>query len=229
MSLVSLLHREETRSIKSICHSWQSWVMDLLGMDHHLLLHHLALLAQVQDLLLLDHLVVVVKINHHQEELCLHHLEETGDHLEDHQVATTGLMEDHLLVHLGQVLNLLCLNLCSHLGVETRRMETVGVVTMTGTIHLHLLETCLHGQVVKEDLLDILVLHLHHHPKDPAMEAATAGVCLHGLVFPHHLLVVKVVLQEAQVQFLHLLWATGTKDGVSHNLEARTRVNSPTY
>merc|ERR1712098_1032955 len=88
----------------------------------------------------------------------------------------------------GQVLNLLCLNLCSHLGVETRRMETVGVVTMTGTIHLHLLETCLHGQVVKEDLLDILVLHLHHHPKDPTMEAATAGVCLHGLVFPHHLL-----------------------------------------
>merc|ERR1711988_1754485 len=121
---------EATKLIKSICHLWLSWVMDHLG--------------QEQDLLHLDHLVVEAKINLHLEELCLHLLEETGAHLEEDLVATPGPMEDHLLAHLVQVPNHLCLNQYSLHGEGTRRMETVEEVTMTGTIPLHLLETCLH-------------------------------------------------------------------------------------
>jgi len=202
--------------------------MDHLGMvlDH---LGLLLLLGQVQDLLHLGHLVVEAKINHHLEDLCLHLLEETGAHLEEDQVATPGLMEGHLLARLVQVLNHLCLNLYSLHGEETRRMETVEEVTMTGIIPLHLLETCLHGQVVKVGLQDTLVLHLHPHLKALVMEAVTTGECLHGLEFLHHLLVVKVVLLEDLVQFLHLQWATGTRAGVSHNLEDRIQVNSPIF
>ena len=228
MSLASLLHLEATKLIKSICHLWLSWVMDHLGMDQHLL-DLLLLLGQEQDLLHLDHLVVEAKINLHLEELCLLLLEETGAHLEEDLVATPGPMEDHLLAHLVQVPNHLCLNLYSLHGEGTRRMETVEEVTMTGIIPLHLLETCLHGKVVKVGLQDTLVPHLLPHPKALVMEAVTAGECHHGLEFLHHLLVVQVVLLEALGQFLHLPWATGTRVGVSHNLGDRIQVNSPIF
>ena len=194
ISMVSLLLLAATRLIRSISHSWLSWVMDPLA----LLLLHLALhLPQEEPCLLVQApLVVRTRLPEH----CLHLLledQEVGD-----KVAMVGDQDQVVEVSTWG---------CSLPGQEeVRRMDPL--VVKIGTILL------LHHLELGADHPDHLgkeqeVIHQHHQEAREAviMAVTIAGEC--------HLGVLQVAHHLHLVDLLQFLLLTGVKDGVNKDRE----------